>query len=99
VSLFFPSVDPFADVDVLTADAAFWAADLDVLALEQEEFEQEKAARVARAKAVCATCPVQHRCLQHALEHREHHGIWGGTTEAERRRILRRRRRRTTGAG
>ena len=47
------------------------------------------------------TDPVQGitRCLQHALEHREHHGIWGGTTEAERRRILRRRRRRATGAG
>ena len=99
VSLFFPSADPFADVDglaaeELAADAALGAADADVLGAEQEE-----AARVARAKAVCATCPVQPRCLQHALEHREHHGIWGGTTEAERRRILRRRRRRTTGAG
>jgi WhiB family redox-sensing transcriptional regulator len=54
---------------------------------------------LARAKAVCAGCPVQPRCLQHALDYREHHGIWGGTTEAERRRILRQRRRRMASAG
>jgi WhiB family redox-sensing transcriptional regulator len=38
----------------------------------------------AQAKAVCAQCPVCRRCRQHALDTREPHGIWGGTTSSER---------------
>jgi len=50
------------------------------------------------AKAVCAECPVQEQCLEHAIGHREHNGVWGGATERERQRIIRRRRRvRATG--
>ena len=45
------------------------------------------------AKAVCAECPVQEQCLEHAIGHREHNGVWGGATERERQRIIRRRRR------
>ena len=45
------------------------------------------------AKAVCAECPVQADCLEHAIGHREHNGVWGGATERERQRIIRRRRR------
>ena len=45
------------------------------------------------AKAVCAACPVQAECLEHALELREKNGVWGGATERERLRIIRRRRR------
>jgi WhiB family redox-sensing transcriptional regulator len=45
------------------------------------------------AKAICAVCPVQQACLEWALSHREHDGVWGGATERERRRIIRRRRR------
>lgn len=40
---------------------------------------------VARAKAVCARCPVRRQCLQFALATRQAHGVWGGTTEEERR--------------
>ena len=40
--------------------------------------------RLAKAKAVCARCPVRRECLQHALELPEEHGIWGGLTEGER---------------
>src|SRR5690606_2621401 len=36
------------------------------------------------AKAVCAQCPVQEECLEHAIGHREHNGVWGGATERER---------------
>ena len=43
------------------------------------------------AKAVCATCPVRHDCLEWALATRQHEGVWGGLTEAERRRLRRRR--------
>lgn len=52
---------------------------------DEEEAEQ--------AKEVCAECPVQEACLEHALAVREKDGIWGGCTERERRRIMRQRRR------
>lgn len=47
----------------------------------------------ARAKEVCAVCPVQTDCLEYAIAAREHEGVWGGHTERERQRIIRRRRR------
>ena len=52
----------------------------------------EDEADAVEAKAVCADCPVQSACLEHALASREREGIWGGTTERERRRIHRQRR-------
>jgi len=45
------------------------------------------------AKSVCGECPVRATCLEHAIERREHNGVWGGATERERQRIIRRRRR------
>ena len=53
----------------------------------EEEIDAEQ------AKAVCAQCPVQDACLEHALAFREKDGVWGGFTERERRRIVRQRRR------
>jgi len=43
------------------------------------------------AKAVCRGCPVRQQCLDHALEHDERFGVWGGLTEKERSRLRRRR--------
>jgi WhiB family redox-sensing transcriptional regulator len=45
------------------------------------------------AKAICDGCTVRAQCLDYALEHGEHHGVWGGVSERERRRIRSRRRR------
>ena len=42
-----------------------------------------KARRDARAKAVCAACPVRWECWEHALVHPEHFGVWGGLNERE----------------
>lgn len=56
------------------------------------ERREEKAAREARAKAICARCPVLDDCLEFALRVRESHGVWGGQNEQERRQLLRRRR-------
>ena len=54
---------------------------------QDSEMELEK---VAREKiAICFTCPHRAQCLEFALENREVHGIWGGTTPAMRRRTLR----------
>lgn len=43
--------------------------------------------QIARARQVCASCPVQGSCLQFALRTGEDHGIWGGLTAGERRRL------------
>ena len=50
------------------------------------ERRDDREAREAQAKAICAECPVREDCLEYALRVREPHGIWGGLTEAERRR-------------
>lgn len=44
--------------------------------------------RIARAKAVCQTCPALMACRAHALDTQEPYGIWGGLSEDERARIL-----------
>jgi len=44
---------------------------------------------VRKAKLICSTCPMQKKCLEYALYHNEHNGIWGGTTDRERSRIKR----------
>jgi WhiB family redox-sensing transcriptional regulator len=36
----------------------------------------------------CRSCPVAGECLSYALDVRERHGIWGGTTPKQRRRML-----------
>lgn len=33
---------------------------------------------IARAKSICATCPVLEPCLAAAIERREQVGVWGG---------------------
>ena len=42
---------------------------------------------VRAAQEFCQSCPVCEDCLEFALEHRQDHGVWGGTSERERRRI------------
>ncbi len=51
------------------------------------ERRDDRDAREAKAKSICAQCSVQSECLEFALRVHEPHGIWGGLTEAERRRI------------
>jgi WhiB family transcriptional regulator, redox-sensing transcriptional regulator len=58
-----------------------------------ELFYSLEEADTRRALALCERCEVRAPCLAFAMEHREHFGVWGGTTERERRRIFRRERR------
>jgi WhiB family redox-sensing transcriptional regulator len=51
-------------------------------------------AREERAKQICGHCPVRAQCLNHAVEVRETHGIWGGLGEAELRKLVAERTRR-----
>jgi WhiB family redox-sensing transcriptional regulator len=55
------------------------------------ERKEEKLAREARAKQICAECHVLDDCLDYAVRIREPHGIWGGLNETERKALLERR--------
>ena len=48
-----------------------------------------RAQREARAKAMCARCPVLELCRTHALAVREPYGVWGGMSETEREALVR----------
>lgn len=41
------------------------------------------------AKRICQSCPVTAACLQHAIDHDEHDGVWGGLTRDERQELTR----------
>jgi WhiB family redox-sensing transcriptional regulator len=41
-------------------------------------FYSEQLDDIARAKAICAGCPVQEPCFEGALARREPYGVWGG---------------------
>ncbi len=43
-----------------------------------ELFFSDQIPDIARAKAICATCPLAAECLAGALERREPWGVWGG---------------------
>ena len=43
----------------------------------------------ARAKAICARCPVEQECRAWALVTNQQYGIWGGLDEEERRQVRR----------
>jgi WhiB family redox-sensing transcriptional regulator len=52
---------------------------------------RNRASIEARAKAMCAVCPVIQQCLRHAMQVREPYGVWGGLTAEERNQLQRRR--------
>jgi WhiB family redox-sensing transcriptional regulator len=49
--------------------------------------DPDKGGSTREAKSVCARCTVSAECLDHALNHDERHGIWGGLSDRERRRL------------
>ena len=51
------------------------------------ERKKAKIQRERRAKNLCAHCPVQQACLDHAIRHDERFGIWGGLNDSERRNL------------
>lgn len=52
--------------------------------------DREDLAAIAKAKAICSTCPVADECLTWAIESNQTEGIWGGHTPKERRTLRRR---------
>jgi WhiB family redox-sensing transcriptional regulator len=68
-----------------------WASEAACRGLDPMIFYPATDEEAETAKEICAACPVQEECLEHAIGEREHNGVWGGATE--RQRIIRRRRR------
>ncbi len=68
-----------SDID-LTGEALDWsrARCRDGAATMTELFFSEQLDDIARAKAVCAKCPVVDACLDGAIARREPWGVWGG---------------------
>ncbi len=62
--------------------------DPDAFFSPETERGPRRRAREARAKALCATCPVVQTCLNHALTVREPFGVWGGLNATEREHLL-----------
>jgi WhiB family transcriptional regulator, redox-sensing transcriptional regulator len=72
-----------------TEYAADWRAHGACLSADPDLFFPISAAgpsarQVARAKSVCAGCPVRRECLDFALNTHQVHGVWGGTSAEER---------------
>ncbi len=44
---------------------------------------KEPAGTTAKARRICAACPVKAECLEYAIEY-DMPGIWGGTTRKQR---------------
>lgn len=63
--------------------------DSDLFFHPEQERGIGRAAREARAKQICWTCPVLESCREHALTVEEPYGVWGGMSESERAAVLR----------
>lgn len=76
--------------DRTAAPVADWRSRAACRDVEPDTFfpASDRGPEVARAKAVCAGCPVRSACLDEAL-HRVPEGTAGGLTAAERRTLLR----------
>jgi WhiB family redox-sensing transcriptional regulator len=79
------SAEPAPDTDFF-AEASCRGADTTVFFPVSDTYAEG-------AKAICATCPVAHRCLEYAIETHQPDGVWGGLTATERHRLVRRRQR------
>lgn len=84
-----PKAKPTPERSLLPGDIPEWIFEGGCAGTDPELFFPEKGnSHHAQARAICADCPVREACLSWALETRQSHGIWGGTTVNERRRIL-----------
>ena len=45
---------------------------------------EEQLRSLPMIRKICGSCVHQTECIQYAIDNREQHGIWGGTTPAER---------------
>ena len=79
---------PVADIWEWQYDGACRGTDPMTFFHPEGERGPSREQRDRAAKAICATCPVQRQCAEHALAVREPYGVWGGLTEEEREKII-----------
>jgi WhiB family redox-sensing transcriptional regulator len=77
--------------DIVTGTAERWRVMAACRTAEPELFfpisaEGPSVIDAARAKRICASCPVRSQCLDYAQATHQKYGIWGGLTEQERQR-------------
>jgi WhiB family transcriptional regulator, redox-sensing transcriptional regulator len=82
IQMFAPQIE--TEIGVLASELAsstHWWGDArcnDLAGTMSGLFFSEELQDIARAKAICAKCPVIAECLEGALERREPWGVWGG---------------------
>jgi WhiB family redox-sensing transcriptional regulator len=64
-----------------------WMQDAACKGKPQEPFFPDRGESTAKAKAMCATCPVSDECLAYAMDKGMKVGIWGGKSERQRREL------------
>ncbi|MGI5135652.1 MULTISPECIES: WhiB family transcriptional regulator [unclassified Streptomyces] len=72
-------------------DALCRGMDASVFFSPTGERGRERLAREAKAREICARCPVREICARIALDAHEEYGFWGGLSERERTEARRRR--------
>lgn len=75
---------PNADFWDWQLNAACRGMDSAVFFHPEGERGSDRETRIARAKAVCATCSVLNACRLYSIKVREPYGVWGGLSEEER---------------
>lgn len=66
-------------------DAQTWMVRAHCQHYDDDLFFPARGESCEAAKEICRGCPVQRECLDWAVENREYHGVWGGTSPRERR--------------
>jgi WhiB family redox-sensing transcriptional regulator len=49
---------------------------------------EKRAASLAAARTICATCSIRTACLTYAMDTVQQFGVWGGLTAAERSELI-----------
>lgn len=78
------NVSPIADYWEWQYEGACKNKDTEMFFLEHGDRAQSKRKKEQKALAICRTCPVIQKCLDHALKVPETYGVWGGTTADQR---------------
>jgi WhiB family redox-sensing transcriptional regulator len=69
-------------------DGACNGIDPEAFFLEPSTRGKNKRSVEQKAIAICNTCPVRQKCLDHALKVPEMFGVWGGKTEEQRQSLV-----------
>lgn len=78
------NIAPIRFIAYWEESAACTDSDPALFFVAEKEQVRAKRIRTAKAKAICASCPVVLNCLQQAVKTDDMHAIMGGTTPEER---------------